>query len=163
MFPRSWPREADNGTNQSRQHHPDRKQTFGNASCNEKLDFESQLDLLRGFQCHRHPSGSECASIKRRVWLHRARWCLLIVPLYFFYLRPWTPPSADFTVSRHPVRPPPSKPKPHYAMSNYSTSALRAHSAYGVSNAHGLNVHVNAVVPNVTRMFIIRMVFRVFC
>lgn len=145
MFLRSWA-QGDDGTNSPRPHQHHEKQSFGDPTCNEKVEGQSQYGLLNGVRCYHHTSGCRC--IKRRVWLHRAQWCLLIVPLLLL-VRPWKSLYEDDS-SRNPKKPLAHQQEPLYAMSNYSVSALKPHSAYGVSNAHGINVHVNAVVPNVT-------------
>ena len=143
MFLRSW-EQGENGTPHPYRYHE--KQTFGGPTCNEKVQRESQYDLLREVRCRHHTSGCRC--IKRRAWLHRAQWCFLIIPLWLL-VRPWNCLYQDH-FSRNPKRPFAHQEEPHYAMSNYSASALQPHTAYGVSNAHGINVHVNAVIPNVT-------------
>ena len=144
MFLRSW-EQGNNGSKQQRllEHHE--KQTFGDPSCNQKVGFQSQYDLLRRVRCHHHTS--ECRFIKRRVWLYRARWCLLIIPLLWILGRPWKFPGQK-TCFRKPSRPLAHQQEPKYAMSNYSASALQPHIAYGASNVHAISVHADVVVPN---------------
>ena len=149
MFLCSWAR-AENNTNQSQQARHDDKQTLKDPSSNEIAEFESRSGLLRGARCDNHILEPVCWSIKRRAWLHWVRWCLLLVPFWFFHVRPWAPSHEDTVVLPDPIKPLHHKQKPVYAMSNYPVSALHAHSAFAVSNVHGLNVHVNAVASNLT-------------
>ena len=145
MVLRSW-EQGDDGADQQQilQHHE--KQPFGDPSCNEKVGFQCQSGLLSGVKCRHHTS--HCRCIKRRRWLHRARWCLLIVPLLFLGRR-WNSQSEN-TCSRGLRRPLAYPQEPVYAMSNYSASALQPHIAYGASNAHAISVHANVVAANAT-------------
>ena len=144
MFLPSW-EQGDNGAKQQRLFQYHEKQTSGDPGRNEKVGFQGQYDLLRGVRCRHHTS--ECRCIKRRAWLYRARWCVLILPLLWILGRPRKFPHEK-TCSSIPSGPLVHQQEPIYAMSNYSASALQPHIAYGASNAHGIAVHTDIVVPN---------------
>ena len=149
MFLRWW-NQGNHSTREHSLHRHDEKQTFGDLICNEKVVFHSQDDLLRGVRCRHHTEDGP--SIKKRVWLQRTRWCLLILPL-LLWARPWSY-IYQKSCTRNSSRPLAPQQEPRYAMSNYPVSALNPHVAYGVSTAHAItNAREDVVVPNVTCMF----------
>jgi hypothetical protein len=145
MFLRSWA-QGHNGAHLPRPYQHHEKHTFGAPTCNEKVEGQSQYGLLNEVRCYHHTS--DCRCIRRRLWLHRAQWCLLIIPLWLLVRPRNSLYEGDFPGSTK--RPIAHQQEPLYAMSNYSVSALKPHAAYGASNAHAINVHANVVVPNVT-------------